>query len=101
MPFFRRNKQFTAYRLQQNFDYVDQYELRTKPDLAYSPRQMFEMWKQGIPIQASSADKISYRNETDVPLQDRRGIDPAEIWQEQMSSRKRIENVVNGKRKKS
>lgn len=63
--------------------------------LAVTPAQMWELQKQGIPISAQSSglayDDGEYKVDWDVPLEHRRGIDPADIWE----SERTIQSKVN------
>lgn len=99
---FKKNPGFGLLKLHKECEYRDQYEPRTRPGLAYTPRQMVEMWQQGIPISAASAaaTPADYGNTVEVPIYLQKSVDPSDVWQEQMSARKRIEAAINEKRKK-
>ena len=69
-------------------------ELATQPNLAYTTGEMYNMWKNGVPIDnqnnVSMFDDGTTGKNLSLPLERRRGVDPADLWQAQMASRSKI-----------
>lgn len=70
-------------------------DLKVKPGLSVSPAQMMEYTARGIAISASN---LSYMDgdtsrSMDIPLEARRGIDAADVWQASETAKKRLVNV--------
>lgn len=65
-----------------------------KPGLAITPAQMRALNAQGIPVSTGNAnhlyetghEKLSW----DIAPDNRRGVDPAELWQIEQSARKKL-----------
>lgn len=64
----------------------------------YTPAQMRELYEQGLAVgqqnagiytQSSSSKNPSW----DIPIEERRGIDPADLWEIQTLSRRKVANA--------
>ena len=69
-------------------------EIATQPNLAYTTGEMYNMWKNGVPIDnqnnVSMFDDGTTGKNLSLPLERRRGVDPADLWQAQMASRSKV-----------
>lgn len=69
----------------------------TQPDLAITPAVMAEMVDSGIPVSSQSISGVfddGVPNPSwDIPIDLKRGVDVAEVWQAQRDARS---HVVNG-----
>lgn len=78
-------------------------DIPVKGDLAVTPAQMERMRESGVGISSQIASKFSDgvpNPSWDLPLNDLRGVDMADLWQAQMSSRGVIkDNISFNKRK--
>lgn len=79
-------------------------ELPVRGDLSYTPAQMYEAAKAGIPISAQNISQLPSNDFTDeeswiVPIEYRRGQDIADIWNAQRDARAKIVAAYNEKRK--
>lgn len=79
-------------------------ELPVRGDLAYTPAQMYEAAKAGVPISAQNISQLPSDDFTDeeswiVPVEYRRGQDIADIWNAQRDARAKIVAAYNDKRK--
>lgn len=74
-------------------------ELPVHGALAYTPAEMFEMWKQGVPISNENMGTPTFESDTtvwNIPIERQRGVDIADVWQTQQTARKRMKQA--GKR---
>lgn len=79
-------------------------ELPVRGDLSYTPAQMYEAAKAGIPISTQNISQLPSNDFTDeeswiVPIEYRRGQDIADIWNAQRDARAKIVAAYNEKRK--
>ena len=79
-------------------------ELPVRGDLAYTPAQMYEAAKAGVPISSQNISQLPSNDFTDeeswiVPVEYRRGQDIADIWNAQRDARAKIVAAYNEKRK--
>ena len=68
--------------------------------LALTPADMNKMVMQGIPIGAQinahfADDDFRAANDFDVPIQDRRGVDVAEVWEHSLDAKKKIRDYFS------
>lgn len=65
----------------------------TQPGLAITPADALRLTERGIPVSAVNASEF-YDGDPNpswtVPLERSRGVDPADAWEAQQTSRKRI-----------
>lgn len=74
-------------------------ELPVHGNLAYTPAEMYEMWKQGIPISNENSGQPTFEPEQtvwNIPIERQRGVDIADVWQAQQTARRRVKQA--GKR---
>lgn len=73
--------------------------------LSLTPAEMWSLAQQGKPISAGILSDDYFDDgrptnevkfEDGVPLERRRGIDVADVWQQSMSSKKKIKNAYDG-----
>lgn len=73
--------------------------------LALTPAQMADMAERGIPISTSNAqlayDESDRVASFDLPVEDRRGVDIADVWVSQMDARKRVKDAYHQAREDS
>lgn len=72
------------------------YETDVRAGLAITPAQVLKMAEQGIPVTAQMNSALvdgHLGSDFNIALEERRGIDMATIWQNEMSSRKKIKGV--------
>lgn len=79
-------------------------ELPVRGDLSYTPTQMYEAAKAGVPISTQNISQLPSNDFTDeeswiVPIEYRRGQDIADIWNAQRDARAKIVAAYNEKRK--
>lgn len=79
-------------------------EIPVRGDLAYTPSQMYEAAKAGVPISAQNisqlpSDDFIDENSWVVPIEYRRGQDIADVWNAQRDARAKIVAAYNEKRK--
>ena len=79
-------------------------ELPVHGDLAYTPAQMYEAAKAGVPISTQNISQLPADDFTDeeswiVPVEYRRGQDIADVWNAQRDARAKIVAAYNDKRK--
>lgn len=70
---------------------------RTRPNLAVTPGQMFEMAAHGVPISLQNAANFTdgYTGSSwFVPAEKVRGIDPADLWTLQQSTRSKLKRGI-------
>ena len=77
---------------------------RKPGELAYTPAQMYEAAKAGVPISAQNISQLPSDDFMDeeswiVPVEYRRGQDIADIWNAQRDARAKIVAAYNDKRK--
>lgn len=67
-------------------------------DLAITPSKMAQLVDQGIPVSSSLLSGVfndGVENPSwDLPIDQKRGVDVAEVWQAQRTARKNITNNV-------
>lgn len=72
--------------------------------LAYTPADMQRMAEKGVSINSMNMEGSYYYDAPtksfDVPLQDSRGIDPADIWNAQMEARNKLSKADKSSRAK-
>ena len=71
-------------------------ETDVRSGLSVTPAQVLKMAEQGIPISAQMNTALSdghTGSDFNIPLEERRGIDMADIWQQEMTSRKKLKNA--------
>ena len=76
-----------------------QGELPVHGELAYTPAEMFEMWKLGVPISNDNLGTSIFEPDKtvwNIPIERQRGVDIADVWQAQQTARKRLKQA--GKR---
>lgn len=74
-------------------------ELPVHGNLAYTPAEMFDMWKQGVPISNENMGTPTFESDQtvwNIPIERQRGVDIADVWQTQQTARKRMKQA--GKR---
>lgn len=67
-----------------------------QPDLAVTPAQALAMAEKGLPVSAQmNSQMIDGHTHSDwnVPLEEQRGIDIAQMWQESRNIRRKFENA--------
>lgn len=79
-------------------------ELPVRGDLSYTPTQMYEAAKAGVPISSQNISQLPSNDFTDeeswiVPIEYRRGQDIADVWNAQRDARAKIVAAYNEKRK--
>lgn len=71
------------------------------PNLAITPSKMAELVDQGIPVSSSMLSGMAYDGvdnpSWDIPVDQKRGVDIAEVWQVQKTARKNITSKVVSK----
>lgn len=81
------------------FNCPSECEINTQSGLAITPARMAEMVNQGIPVSTDNASGQFYDGvpmpSFDIPVDQKRGVDMAQIWQAQQSARSHI--VTNSK----
>lgn len=79
-------------------------ETPVKAGLSYTPSQMAKMAEQGIPISNVGAQVLAgqeqYNDTWDIPLNDIRRVDMADVWNVQQSARRKIAAAHRDDRKK-
>ena len=74
-------------------------EINTQSGLAITPSRMVEMVNQGIPVSTDNASGQYYDGipmpSFDIPIDQRRGVDIAQIWQAQQSARSKISHNLS------
>lgn len=69
------------------------YEPKVKSGLAVTPSQVLKMAEQGLPVSAQlQYNQLEGHSGSDwnIPIEERRGIDVGQVWQESMSAKKRL-----------
>lgn len=78
------------------FNCPSECEINTQSGLAITPARMAEMVNQGIPVSTDNASGQFYDGipmpSFDIPIDQKRGVDMAQIWQAQKSARSHISN---------
>lgn len=74
-------------------------------DLALTPAQMADLAEKGIPISTANA-QLAYEDGTrsatfDIPIEERRGIDIADVWNTQQDARDKVVNAYQQAKKES
>lgn len=73
---------------------VREDELQTQPNLSYTTGEMFDMWKNGVPINNEYAATKFFDGSKDctfeIPVTDKRGVDVADVWQAQQAARSKF-----------
>lgn len=70
----------------------------TQPNLSITPAKMAELADQGIPVSSAllsvgASDGVS-NPDWDMPIDQKRGVDIAQVWEAQRSARKNITSRV-------
>lgn len=69
-------------------------EIAPKDGLALTPHQMELMHSKGVPISTSNFDSQYFDGDKspsfDVPIDQQRGVDIAEVWNESVNARKKL-----------
>lgn len=72
---------------------------RLQAGLSYTPSQMWQMTKQGIPVSSDNSLLPFYDGAVDidfVPLAERcRGVDPASLWNMQQDAKKKAKKAYS------
>lgn len=72
-------------------------EYPVESGLAYTPADMQRMATKGISINSMNMEGSYYyeaqSKSWDIPIADRRGVDPADIWNAQMSARDNLRSA--------
>ena len=71
-------------------------ELITKGGQAYTPAQMYQMAKQGIPVSSANCPTMQDGEPNpswDITLERIRGVDPADLWQAQQDIRRKVKSA--------
>lgn len=92
----KRKSLFNVHSRTCNCTCKSQYH-RTKPNLAVTPGQMFEMAAHGMPISLQNAANFSDGHTGSswfLPAEKVRGIDPADLWNLQQSSRHKLRKAA-------
>lgn len=80
------------------------FELKTKPDLAYTPADMSRMYEHGMPVNTSNvigsfSDGSANVHWSDLSLDRQRGVDVADVWEASKVSKAKIRKAIsNGKK---
>lgn len=73
-------------------------DIIVQPNLAITPSRMAELVDQGIPVSSSIISGMAFDGVNnpswDLPIDQKRGVDVAEVWQAQRSARKIITSKV-------
>lgn len=73
--------------------------------LAYSPAQMAKALQEGRPISSPNIDRLFYDGKADpgfiVDLERKRGVDIAELWNEQKNIKSKVAKFKKAQSKKS
>lgn len=76
-------------------------DLETKQGLAITPSTMAKMAAQGIPVSAQNSSLPFTDGEPnpswDLPFEEQRGIDVAEVWQQTMSTKTKFRKAHQDK----
>lgn len=78
-------------------------DIPVKGDLAVTPAQMERMRENGVAISSQMAGRFSDGQPNpswDVPINDIRGIDIADLWEAQVSSRFNIKDTIAANKRK-
>lgn len=74
---------------------ADSVDLKVRGGLSVSPAEMMEYTARGIAI--SSSNLAYFDGDTsssmDVPLENARGVDAADVWQASQTAKKKLVNV--------
>lgn len=77
-------------------------ELITKNGLSYTPAQMYELAKRGVPITSANVLESSQFGEKnpsfEVPLDRVRGVDPATMWEHSKRIKDKSTELYNKKK---
>lgn len=69
-------------------------EIRTEPGLSMTPQQMLECQQKGLAVASVNTDFLNAGSEnvqfSDLLAEDRRGVDPAELWEIQQFARRKL-----------
>ena len=71
-------------------------ELAVKAGLAYTSAEMFELWKQGVPISNENMGTPTFESDKtvwNIPIERQRGVDIADVWQAQQTARRRVKQA--------
>lgn len=74
-------------------------ELAVKAGLAYTSSEMFELWKQGVPISNDNMGTPIFESDKtvwNIPIERQRSVDIADVWQAQQTAKRRMKQA--GKR---
>lgn len=75
----------------------EEFEPAVQSALAYTPADMQRMAEKGVSINSMNMEGSYYYDPPtksfDVPISDRRGVDPADIWNAQMDARSKLSKV--------
>lgn len=93
---FRKSLFSRVGQVVQNVSEPDQYH-RTRPNLAVTPSQMMEMAAHGMPISLQNSADFHDGDTNpswDISPERVRGIDAADLWQLQQSTRGKLKKAV-------
>lgn len=74
-------------------------ELAVQAGLAYTSSEMFELWKQGVPISNDNMGTPTFEPDKtvwNIPIERQRSVDIADVWQAQQTAKRRLKQA--GKR---
>lgn len=70
--------------------------------LSYTPAQMWQMTKEGVPVSTDNSNQFFYEGSVDLewePTAERlRGIDPATLWNMQQDAKKKARHAYKSAR---
>lgn len=77
---------------------------RTVQGLAYTPSELMNMVKQGIPISSSNVSQLPTQGvmnpSWDVPLECKRGTDVSDLWNAERASRSTVGKIYSKEKSK-
>ena len=80
-----------------------QGELPVQAGLAYTSSEMFDLWKQGVPISNDNMGTPTFETDKTVWIERQRGVDIADVWQAEQTAKVRLKRAgrrfVAGQRK--
>lgn len=72
-------------------------DIKVQPGLAMTPSQMQRLSEKGVPVSNQNLEGMFYDGDTrpswDVPMDQIRGIDVAQLWQERKNIAAKIKNA--------
>lgn len=71
-------------------------ELAVKAGLAYTSAEMFDLWKQGVPISNENMGTPTFETDKtvwNIPIERQRGVDIADVWQADKTAKRRLKSA--------